>query len=1212
MSLHTLATHMAQTGRGPDSMLVHMSPREVESLQALAKAHGGSLTINPHTGLPEAGFLDSLLPMLAGFALDAFVPGLGEAIGGAFGASAAVGTGIAVGGLDALATGSLSKGLMAGFGAYGGAGLSQSLAAAGVSQAGVDQLIKDKALEASTDVTPAVTTNAAPQLTTSTSAPLPGQAGFDAAGNVNTLSDAGRWGSEGLSASTAPTSTPWMNGPESMTGPSGAPDTPFDPSTATLRASYQGIDPRLQGIKNLTANEGWGKFAAENWKPLASAGTAALLSTPQNTVKAGGHTPQGYIRPAKYDPYTGTYTYAEPVKVGDWGTRNLSDYTHARGGLMSLANGGAVAFADGGGINPDDISAIEAAIAAAQGKSDAERNAARDQLLTKYDPATLAQAPSLSQYGGAEQYATAAEEARQRMAAAQASTPAPSTGGLDTLQQAQAAAPTSSPDANAAPQITDEQRAFIDWQSHQNDPMQQGIIADEWARQGITDPYSNATLIKNAQEQIDRANRRMALVNGTGDTNNQFPSPNPPTATQVAPWNDTSWKNYLGTNKEAFDLGTQAKTDPAAYKALKAAHGWDDATAQAWILNATDPYAAAVKSAGTPSNLVAGPGPQSPVDVSSIRRPGQAITEGEKYSQQYSPDQLTGIRDLWFQYKDDPKSMSTALNQFGFTPDDLGLALGMSKNQVQKYFSGQTVPTTGNQDTTKDLAGINAQQLNAKTAYETLNSPEVEKMFQDWATKNGVVGAVFSGGMPTSTAKDTPWITTNPLTVDQAKALDASYKKMIDDYNAAHPYTPFSLKTSKPDVPAASGTPTANASGIQTLTNANAPAPDAAASANTPAPSGIQQLTKDGHLVDPTTGHLLNPTLTAAQLSEAKGNMPEMQAAYQAYWNTVKPGDILDFAGGTLTMNPNGTATHTYTDANGKQQSYTFSKGTDFATVAKSDPNIAQEWKSMFDYNVPVTAYPAGPVLTPGTGTTGHVTQTPTGWTPPVAPPTRVPTSIEDFNNRFNTQTGDSAAVYNYLMGKTDKEPKSTTNTGPIMKPYWETVGGKTPTFTDPTKGMKDPNVKPTVAPDKGKEWTFNSVAKIWQQTPISTSGSSGPADEFVDSGSRAANGGLMGYAAGGLGSLGGYSDGGRLLKGPGDGVSDSIPASIADRQPARLADGEFVVPARIVSELGNGSTEAGARRLYQMMDRVQNARKKSVGKGKVATDSRAEQYLPA
>ena len=101
-------------------------------------------------------------------------------------------------------------------------------------------------------------------------------------------------------------------------------------------------------------------------------------------------------------------------------------------------------------------------------------------------------------------------------------------------------------------------------------------------------------------------------------------------------------------------------------------------------------------------------------------------------------------------------------------------------------------------------------------------------------------------------------------------------------------------------------------------------------------------------------------------------------------------------------------------------------------------------------------------------------------------------------------------------------------------------------------------------------------------------------------------------FAGGGVSDLGGYSDGGRLLKGPGDGVSDSIPAVIGERQPARLADGEFVVPARIVSELGNGSTEAGARKLYAMMDRVQKARRKTVGKSKVAANTKADKYLPA
>jgi hypothetical protein len=106
--------------------------------------------------------------------------------------------------------------------------------------------------------------------------------------------------------------------------------------------------------------------------------------------------------------------------------------------------------------------------------------------------------------------------------------------------------------------------------------------------------------------------------------------------------------------------------------------------------------------------------------------------------------------------------------------------------------------------------------------------------------------------------------------------------------------------------------------------------------------------------------------------------------------------------------------------------------------------------------------------------------------------------------------------------------------------------------------------------------------------------------------GGGGANGGLMPY------NLGGYSDGGRLLRGPGDGVSDDIPATIAGKQPARLADGEFVIPARIVSEIGNGSTDAGAKRLYAMMDRIQDGRKKTIGKKNIAKDTKAKKHLLA
>jgi hypothetical protein len=92
-------------------------------------------------------------------------------------------------------------------------------------------------------------------------------------------------------------------------------------------------------------------------------------------------------------------------------------------------------------------------------------------------------------------------------------------------------------------------------------------------------------------------------------------------------------------------------------------------------------------------------------------------------------------------------------------------------------------------------------------------------------------------------------------------------------------------------------------------------------------------------------------------------------------------------------------------------------------------------------------------------------------------------------------------------------------------------------------------------------------------------------------------------------GHLGSYSDGGRLLKGPGDGMSDNIPAKIGSRQPARLADGEFVVPADVVSGIGNGSTDAGARKLYAMMDKVRKARTGSKKQGK---EIKSSKYMPA
>ena len=145
---HT-AHGLASLGRHGDSMLVHMSPQEVHGLQSLAKAHGTSLTVNPHTGMPEAfslgGLFKAALPMIAGFALGP---------GGAFGAEGlfgmgSLGAGLMVGAATGLMTGNLGQGLMAGLGAYGGASLGDTFSKLGTS-APITPEVTTKALEGQT------------------------------------------------------------------------------------------------------------------------------------------------------------------------------------------------------------------------------------------------------------------------------------------------------------------------------------------------------------------------------------------------------------------------------------------------------------------------------------------------------------------------------------------------------------------------------------------------------------------------------------------------------------------------------------------------------------------------------------------------------------------------------------------------------------------------------------------------------------------------------------------------------------------------------------------------------------------------------------------------------------------------------------------------------------------------------------------------------
>jgi hypothetical protein len=151
MSLHPIAEAVRSQGRNGDSMLVHMTPGEVSALQRMAEANGGSLSINPETGQPEAFFLAALLPALAGAAMPAIAASTGiAALANPLTAS------LLVGGLTGAVTGDMRQGLMAGLGAYGGFGLGESLMGAGTTAAAT---------------TPAVTAAAAPVAPTAAAVP---------------------------------------------------------------------------------------------------------------------------------------------------------------------------------------------------------------------------------------------------------------------------------------------------------------------------------------------------------------------------------------------------------------------------------------------------------------------------------------------------------------------------------------------------------------------------------------------------------------------------------------------------------------------------------------------------------------------------------------------------------------------------------------------------------------------------------------------------------------------------------------------------------------------------------------------------------------------------------------------------------------------------------------------------------------------------------
>jgi len=177
-------------------------------------------------------------------------------------------------------------------------------------------------------------------------------------------------------------------------------------------------------------------------------------------------------------------------------------------------------------------------------------------------------------------------------------------------------------------------------------------------------------------------------------------------------------------------------------------------------------------------------------------------------------------------------------------------------------------------------------------------------------------------------------------------------------------------------------------------------------------------------------------------------------------------------------------------------------------------------------------------------------------------------------------------------------------------------AAGATPATNGVDRFINDPMA--SIAANKGAAFTG---AMQGFPTPAGLPGKekyTGPLSRYKFDPERYRSARARGYAGGGIAALAGgglpatargYAVGGTLTQGPGDGMSDSIPASIAGQQPALLSDSEFVVPADVVAHLGNGSSDAGARQLYSMMDRVRQAR---TGTAQQAPQINAGRMMPA
>jgi len=1165
-----------------------MSPREVASLQKLAVANGTTLTINPDTGLPEAFSLKDLLPTLAGAAINYFAPGFGTAIGGALGLSGAAGTGLAVGAATAALSGDLGKGLSAGLGAYGGAGITDGLMGLG---------------------TGALSSEAGAAAT---------QAGNLSAMEADQLA---------------------QNAVGSRLAASGK----FD--TLSAGASKAMSDP-MSAVKTLG-----GGSAGKGFATLGAALSPLLASETGNTVQTVTPRPRtGSIRPFTYDPYYQEYTRGTP-------------YAAAKGGLMGLAHGGAVRYDEGGGITLDQAyqnvlgraSDTEGAkfwggqfgdtvdenelatfrTSALGGTDTADKTAAQafadtDANGNKFFPygfglgdigdnATIggagAKTGAVTQNTASNNVETGTETGTGLGAGLASLTNNTATNNTVTNNTAENSAVLGTGTGLGAGTAAGTgtglgtgtgtiQNLGTNYAGQATSPLITDQVQDMF-RNVLDRTKANNTLTVpeieywsgrfGADNTIDASELQQFRDMAQGDITKRQASNN---AYIPISGLDALYQSELGRpgEKAGLDFWKNAfgdYIDPTELAGFKT----EAAKERAARTVVTD---SVVGGKGNDS-VVGGKGNDSVVggtgNDSIVGGTGNDSIVGGTGNDSIvggtvNPTVVTDLTTADTRYIASGVGGSTGAGQIGggtvinpngtitTSPRIPGIPVGgfTGMNQVRDAY------TTGGGNlgytsyAPKTIEEFNTKYKNTgyqKEMYDYLmgKGPKPTKMTDVDAAGNKTYREIMRPyneatlGVPAKTNKPLNWNKTtgsyerNPdyVRTTRAPILDANGARKRDaDGNYQYNTTTYkSINQAKAGIAENKLDKTSGAALVDWATTSNVDEQTVADALGIPLQEVIGIFAK---------------VKADKKIPAKKGGLMQLANGGMAYDNGggVKA-DYIDSKGDTHVWDwENGMYRPQKLLKNNK--SYTWDKAANEYKLAAADAGL----NSLLNTT---DGSPAGGENAPNTTPDWDTTDT-------------IGKGLSRFGfTSLGAYLQDQAYLGNSVPGG---------GVDPDTGLQGQGKKGQTGLYGDAAEGMP-------VGQGPG---TFNSSDAVDTNTPSDPTGGdlSGPAD----SNSPFAAGGMAGYAQGGLGSLGGYSDGGRLLRGPGDGVSDSIPASIGDRQPARLADGEFVVPARIVSELGNGSTEAGARALYKMMDRIQANRRKTTGRTRVAVDSKSHKYLPA